>query len=292
MQPKTVKRLQPWVKICGAGRPFVKMHGLRNHFAIFDGRDTRYQPPVSEIQRICDAHTGIGAEQLVVIEKPRAQGRAAGAYAFMRLYNIDGREVNACGNATRCVAHILLEETGQDSVRIETGAGMLDCERAGKLSVRVNMGRIKTGWVDIPIAEALDTLHVPLESGPLRDGVASNIGNPHVTFFVDDLDQVDMTRYAPPIQSHDLFPESINVGAAQITGKDSLRLVVWERPGILTQACGSGACVAAYAARVRGLIAVSRVTVSLPAGALFIELQQDGSAVMTGPVEFCCQGTA
>src|SRR5215207_6466386 len=273
MKVEMADPLHSWAAICGGRHLFVKMHGLRNYFAIFDGRDRPYRPSISEIRRICDTQTGVGAEQLVVIENPTTKGSAAGACAFMRLYNIDGREVDACGNATRCVAYILMEESGRTSIRIETGAGLLDCIRAGKLNVRVNMGRIKTGWAEIPMAEAIDTLHVPLESGSLRDGVASNIGNPHVTFFVNDLDDVDMFRDAPPIQSHRMFPESVNVGAAEITGSNSMKLKVWERPGILTQACGSGACVATYAARARGLIAVNKVTVSMLAGSLLIELQ-------------------
>ena len=280
-----------WTGSRAPGRPFVKMHGLRNHFVIVDGRIDPYRPPVAEIVRLCDPHEGIGAEQLVVIEPPSAAGVAAGAAAFMKLYNTDGREVGACGNATRCVAHLLLEESGETSLLLETGAGILACRRAGERAVSVNMGRISDDWRLLPMAEAVDMMHVPLTNGPLADGVALHIGNPHIVFFVSDLAAVDMPRFAPSIQNAQLFPEGVNVGAAQIIEPDRLRLVVWERPGILTQACGSGACIAAFAARARGLVTSSRITVDLPGGSIDVALNADGTATMTGPVAFSFHGT-
>jgi diaminopimelate epimerase len=267
------------------------MHGLRNHFVIFDGRDVPYRPSRSEIARICDPNEGVGAEQVVVVENPTASESASGAYAFMRLFNIDGREVAACGNATRCVAWLLLEERNLVELRLETGAGLLACRGDGDFRVSVNMGPISTDWKRIPMSHATDTMHIALQSGPLEDGVALHIGNPHVVFFVECLDEVDLPRFAPAIQTNSLFPESVNVGAAEVTGTDRLRLCVWERPGILTEACGSGACVAAFAARARGLVKADRITVDLPAGSLDIGLNADGTATMTGPVAICFQGT-
>ena len=269
-----------------SGRFFLKMHGLRNHFVITDAREESYRPDDQEIIRICDPETGVGADQLVVIEPPRDSG----ADIFMRLLNVDGREVEACGNATRCVAWLLMEEGHRDSVVIETLAGLLECTRAGPLEVSCSMGRITMEWRDIPLAEERDTCHLDLSFGPLTDGAALAIGNPHVVFFVDDLDAIDIEALAPKIQQHPLFPNQVNVGVAQIVSESQMRLVVYERGAGLTSACGSGACVAAYAAQVRGLTDSKTMTIEMPAGAVGIEISDDGTAIMTGPVAFCFSG--
>lgn len=271
-------------------RPFVKMHGLQNHFVIMDRRSERNSFEPADIVRICDPHTGVGGEQLLTIELPTQEGRLAGAYAGMRIFNIDGREVGACGNATRCMAHLLLEETGSDEVRIETAGGVLHCRRAGPMRISVTLGPISSDWRMIPTCREVDTLHLPVASGPLRDGAAFHIGNPHAVFFVDRLDPEELARHAPEIQNHPLFPEGINVGAAEIVDAGTLRLAVWERPGILTRACGTGACVAAHAALKRGLVSAGKIEVRLPAGELDILINEDDTAVMTGPVAFCCHG--
>ncbi|MHA6688021.1 diaminopimelate epimerase [Mesorhizobium sp. A556] len=275
--------------LADSGRPFVKMHGLRNHFVIFDRRVDRRGFRLDDIVRICDAHVGVGGDQLLTIEQPSAAGIAAGAHAAMRIFNIDGREVSACGNATRCVAHLLFEESGATELVLETGGGMLACSRAGPMQISVGMGPISRDWRAFPMAREVDTLHLPVSSGPLVDGLAIWIGNPHVVFFVDDLDAVNLAEFAPAIQNHKLFPEGVNVGAAQLLDSETIRLAVWERPGMLTEACGTGACVAAFAARLRGLSHSSRFTVHLPAGALTVEISGD-RAVMTGPVAYCCRG--
>jgi len=267
-------------------RPFVKMHGLRNHFAIFDRRDDRRPFTTAEIVRICDCETGVGAEQLVTIERAARPG----ADVAMRLFNIDGREVGACGNATRCVAWLVMEETGRDALTIETAAGLLDCRRTGPQEVSVRLGPVSLDWRAVGAAHAVDTLHLPLTSGPLRDGIALWIGNPHVVFFVEHLDPEALVRHGPAIQNDPLFPEGVNVGMASMTDARTIRLAVWERPGMLTKACGTGACVAAFAARRRGLSDAHRFTVHLPGGALDITLEGE-MATMAGPVATCCRGT-
>lgn len=267
------------------------MQGLENHFVIVDGRETPYAPTPQEAARICNACTGIGADQLLIIQPPTKAGRAAGAHAFMRIINIDGRDAEACGNATRCFAWLILEETGQDAIVLETVVGPLRCQRRGDRRVSVEMGPITTDWQAIPLAQPADTLHVNPGNGPLSDGIALNIGNPHVVFFVDDLDAVDMATVAPPIQTDPMFPAQVNVGVAQMLDEGTIRLTVYERPGLLTRACGSGACVAARAAQLRGLTKRAHVTVQMPAGAVEIEIQPDGSAVLTGPIDFCFSGT-
>lgn len=282
----------PWHQIVpSTGRPFIKMQGLHNHFVIVDGRDTPYKPTVEEIVHICDVKRGVGADQLLVIETPSAKGAAAGAYAFMRIINIDGQEAEACGNATRCFGWLMLEETDRDEVILETVVGVLHCRRMGDKRVSVEMGRISTDCRKIPLAKEVDTLHVPVGNGALQDGVALNIGNPHIVYFVDDLDALDLVTLADPIQKDPLFPEQVNVGAAQVISDSHLRLSVYERPGILTAACGSGACVATRAAQLRGLTDKSELTVEMSAGSVEIEIREDYSAVMTGPVEFCFSGT-
>lgn len=270
--------------------PFIKMHGLRNYFVIFDRRNVSLELDAADIVRICDVHVGVGGEQVLIIEPPSSQASTLGAYAAFRIFNVDGREVGACGNATRCIAYLLLEESARLELFLETAGGLLHCQRQEGMQVSVTMGPIKTEWASIPLAYDANTLHLPIESGPLRDGMALYIGNPHAVFFVADLDVIDVANFAPKIQNHPLFPEGINVGVAQVIDDSTLRLKVWERPGILTQACGTGACVAAYAGRSRGLLKSDHVTVRLAAGDLRIKLHPNQMVIMTGPVDFCCFG--
>ena len=268
------------------GRGFVKMHGLENHFVITDARQDAYRPDDQEVIRICNPQTGIGADQLVIIEAPRSDG----ADVFMRILNVDAREVEACGNATRCVAWLLMEESGQNDVAIETLAGILKCKRAGENQVSCEMGRVSMDWREIPLAEERDTCHLELPYAPLDDAVKLNIGNPHVVFLVADTDAIELELLAPEIQNDELFPDQVNVGVAQLTSDKSMRLVVYERGAGLTSACGSGACVAVYAALARGLTDRRKMTVSMPAGDVVIEISCDGTATMTGPVAFCFSG--
>jgi len=253
-------------------RAFVKMHGLRNHFVFLDCRET-HLPSKADVVRICDVHEGVGAEQVITIEAPRT----AGAAVFMGIHNTDGTEAEACGNATRCLAWLLFDETGRNEVVIDSLGGPLHCRREGDRYVR---------GMFLPIT--LENPHMPVVSGPLRDGMALSIGNPHAVFFVEG--DVDIPAVAPAITRDPMFPAGVNVGVAQVIDKATLKLAVWERPGMLTQACGTGACVAALAGRLRGLLAGGDITVHLPGGTLKIKLLADDRAVMTGPVALCCVG--
>lgn len=273
-----------------AERAFVKMHGLRNHFVIFDRRSDRRAFRKRDIVRICDAQVGVGGDQLVTVESPSQQGLLLGAHAAMRIFNIDGREVSACGNATRCVAHLLFEETGRTELVLETAGGLLKCRRAGAMEVSVELGPIGWNWRDFPLSREVDMFDMPVESGPLRHGIGLWIGNPHIVFFVDSLAGIDLARVAAPIHDDALFPEGINVGVAELVDEGTIRLAVWERPGIATQACGTGACVAAFAARSKGLTDRNSFDVHLPAGPLAIEIR-DNMALMSGPVAYCCRGS-
>ena len=273
-----------WSDIVKLGRPFLKMHGLKNHFIIVDGRERSFAPSPDVIAEICNVEAGVGADQLLVIEPATSTGAALGAYARMRIYNVDGGEAPTCGNATRCVAELLLKESGTSQIVIETGGGNLRCwrsEASGQISVA--MGIVNSDWHAIPLAQATDTLNVRMNHGPLQLAVALNIGNPHLVFFVDDLRCIDIPVHAAQAQQDPLLPESANIGVAQIIGETAIRLTVWERPGILTKACGSGACCAVAAARAKGLIKSNIVTVHMPGGALTIEQDDKGQLTLTGP---------
>ena len=263
------------------------MHGLGNHFVIVDARAEVFEPETDEIIRICDVRLGIGADQLVVMEPPESPD----ADVIMRLYNVDGREVEACGNATRCVAWLLLEEAERDTVCIQTLAGLLECRRSGDRQVTCDMGVVKTDWRDIPLSRDTDTGDLGLAAGPLVGGIAVNLGNPHVVFFVDDPDAIDVGAVAPTLQADPLFPDSVNVGVAGISGPRSMRLVVFERGAGLTAACGSGACAAVYAATSLGLLDDGPVDVTLPGGTVQIAVTGDHRAIMTGPVAISFAGT-
>ncbi len=277
-------------EIVKRGRPFIKMHGLRNDFIIVDGRRKPYRPSAEEIIRICDRREGVGGDELLIVYPPRAESGSDDAYAFVRIFNPDGREVEACGNATRCVGRLFLQESRREKVVVATIGGLLTCSRAGQKQVAVEMGKLRTAWQDIPLSREMDTLHLEIGAGPLQDPVGMNIGNPHAVFFVDDLDAVDMAVYGPQLQNHPLFPEEANIGAAQLIDSKTLKLSVWERPGALTTACGTGACVAVGAAHRRGLTSEKQMTVIMPAGTVEIELQDNDTVVMIGPVETCYAG--
>ncbi len=223
---------------------------------------------------------------MLIVEPPRDSA----AIAFVRIINPDGREVEACGNATRCIGWLLLKEANQKEIKIQTLGGILTCSLAGEKQVSVEMGKVKTDWQEIPISEEMDTLHLNIGTGPLNDPVGMNIGNPHAVFFVEDLDTIDLPKYGKALQTNPLFPEEANIGVAQFVNSETLKLSVWERPGTLTTACGTGACVAVAAAHRRGLTQNNRMTVIMPAGSVEIELKEQNIAVMTGPVEICYTG--
>jgi diaminopimelate epimerase len=258
--------------------PFVKMHGLGNDFIVLDARARPLVLDEAAVRTLADRRTGIGCDQLVLIEPPRDPA----ADIFMRIRNADGGEVAACGNATRGVALLLGRERGVRRVRIETLAGLLDAEILPDGGVAVDMGPARTSWREIPLAREMDTADVALALGPLAAPVCTNVGNPHATFFVADVEAVDLAALGPILEHDPLFPEGANIGVAAPLDRRRLRLRVWERGAGLTRACGSGACAALVAACRRGL-AERRATVMLDGGALDILWREDGHVIMTGP---------
>jgi diaminopimelate epimerase len=268
-----------------SGRPFVKMHGLGNDFVVVDARSQPFPLTDAVARIIADRREGVGCDQLLILEPP-SNGSAD---VFLRIRNHDGGEVGACGNGTRCVAALVMGESGREAITIETAAGLLQAKAAGPQRVTVDMGPARLGWDEIPLSEERDTLHLGISNGPLADPVGVNLGNPHAVFFVDDVESLALAALGPPLEHHALFPERANIGAAQLTGPDRLRLRVWERGAGLTRACGSGACAAAVAAARRGLTG-RRVEVMLDGGSLVIEWRADGHVEMTGPVATAFHG--
>ena len=260
--------------------PFLTMHGCGNDFVVFDERAGKLGLTPARAAAIADRHAGVGCDQFIVIEPPPP---GAAASAFMRIRNPDGQEAGACGNATRCVVRLLHEQTGLRHQLIETVSGLLPSEVLSDGRIRVDMGKARLDWRDVPLAASADTLHVDLALGPLRDPAACSMGNPHATFFVPDLAAVDVAALGPVLERADIFPELANIGFAQVLAPDRIRMRIWERGAGLTLACGSGACATLVNAARRGLTG-RRATVIADGGELEIEWRQDGHVLMTGPV--------
>jgi diaminopimelate epimerase len=276
----------------GAPVQFRKMNGLGNDFVVLDARPGKIPLNQASISAICDRKSGIGCDQLLVLEKP-----AAPADVFMRIYNADGSEASACGNGTRCVAQLVSNETGKADAIIATRAGLLKASRAGDGLFTVDMGEPKLKWDEIPLAEPFhDTRAIELEIGPLgapilHSPAVINVGNPHAVFFVDDLDCIDLSRAGPMLEHHPLFPERANISLARVDARDHLTLKVWERGAGLTKACGTAACAAAASA-IRKRLTDRRVIVTLPGGDLTIEWREsDNHILMTGPAADEGEGT-
>jgi diaminopimelate epimerase len=262
-------------------RPFLKMNGLGNDFVVVEARSAPFEPSAEAVRAIADRTTGIGCDQLIVIEP------GEGVDARVRFWNSDGEEIAACGNGTRCVGWLLMQASGKDHAVMESRAGMLVASRAGERLVSVDMGAPGLGWADIPLAREQDTraLDVTLSDDPTLANPpgAVSMGNPHVVFFVEDIDAAPVTTAGPAIEHHPLFPQAVNVGFAQVMSRERIRLRVWERGAGLTQACGTGACAALVAAARRDLTDRSAV-LELDGGELLIEWRaSDDHVIMTGP---------
>lgn len=280
---------------------FIKMHGLGNDFVVLDGRAAAIDLPAEAWRRISDRRLGVGCDQFLILEPP-PNGRAPNdrapdsrapdsrADVFLRIRNADGGEAEACGNGTRCVARLVMAETGRDRATIETVAGLLEATAAEGGRVTVDMGPARTAWAEIPLAEARDTLHLGLALGPLHDPVATSLGNPHATFFVPDAEAVDLATLGPELERDPLFPERANIGVAHVRDPARLRFRVWERGVGITRACGSGACAAVVAAARRGLTG-RQATVVLDGGELEIAWRDDGHVLMAGPATTAFSGT-
>lgn len=253
------------------------MHGLGNDFVLIDARETPVEMTETRARAIADRRTGIGFDQLILIEQSdRADAR-------LRFFNADGSEVGACGNGTRAAALFLGNETS-----LETDGGLLSA-RAEDGMASVDMGLPRFEWDAIPLAYPMDTRAMPLAWDALASPAAVNVGNPHVVFFVDDVDSIALADLGPLIETDGVFPERVNVNIASVAGPQHLRLRVWERGAGLTRACGTGACATAVAA-IRAKRVTSPVTISQPGGDLVIAWEEGGSISMTGPATYLYAG--
>jgi diaminopimelate epimerase len=268
---------------------FRKMNGLGNDFVMLDARAHPLALKAAQIAAIADRNRGIGCDQVIALEPSDF------ADVFMRIWNADGGEVGACGNAARCVAALLVAERGSPHVSIETESGMLAATVAKDGSVTIDMGTPRFAWNEIPLSQPfadMRAVELPQFAG-LGLGAASmvNVGNPHCIFFVQNIDAHDLARFGPKLEHDPLFPERANISVAQVTGPSSLRLRTWERGAGLTRACGTAACAAAVAAARSGLTG-RHVTVTLPGGDLVIDWREnDDHILMTGPFALDYQGT-
>ncbi|HAW55052.1 MULTISPECIES: diaminopimelate epimerase [unclassified Hyphomonas] len=258
-----------------------KMNGAGNAFAIFDARSTAFVPSTDQVRQIAE---DLKADQIIALERDVARD------VFMRIWNADGSEVFACGNASRCVGKLLLAETGKDRVSIQTEADVLKAFAAEDGQITVDMGSPLMGWEDIPLSEKMDVRGVDVKVGPIdnpwlsRPAVVS-MGNPHAVFFVKNIDDYDIPAIGPLVEWHPTFPEGVNVGFAQVIDRQNIRLRVWERGAGLTKACGTGACAALVCA-ARAKLTDRRANLILDGGTLIIDWQEsDDRVYMTGPVQ-------
>jgi diaminopimelate epimerase len=267
------------------GLRFLKMHGLGNDFVIIDARGAGDPLTPALAKALGDRHRGVGFDQLAVITE------AEHADATVTYWNSDGTDGGVCGNATRCVAHLLMDErgagdeSGAGAIALQSANGRLTAERLSDGRIRVDMGPAHTGWRDIPLAEEADTTTLPLSGSP----GAVSMGNPHCVFFVADAEAVPLAEVGPHWEHHPMFPARTNVEFVQILSPDTVRLRVWERGAGITLACGSGACATVVAGVRKGLLE-RRVTVNLDGGALEIEWLDNGHVLMTGPVAHVFEG--
>ena len=263
--------------------PFRKMNGLGNDFVVIDARTRRWPITPDLARHIADRASGIGCDSVIVLE-PSSRAEVA-----MRILNADGSESGACGNATRCIAWLVSQETGVTTPTIETKAGILRTSVGADGNVTVDMGRPRFRWDEIPLSEPFhDTRQIELQIGPidkplLHSPSVVNVGNPHCVFWVTDVNAHKLERFGPILENHPRFPERANISLAQVTSPTSITLRVWERGVGITKACGTAACAAAVCAARKGLTERS-VTVTLPGGPLHIEWRAaDDHILMTGP---------
>ena len=250
--------------------PFMKMHGLGNDFVVIDAREGEVALSKKIISGIADRHFGVGFDQLAVISKGEFD-------AHLRFYNADGSESLACGNATRCIARYLMDETSKENLILTTMHGKIPAVDLGNGVTSVNMGKPGLKWDKVPLAENIPTLELPIEGSP----TATGMGNPHCTFFVEDAEKINLEEMGPKFENHPLFPERTNVQFASIIARDQIRMRVWERGAGVTLASGSSSCATAVAANRKGLTE-KKVQIELDGGILSVDWREDG-VWMTGP---------
>ncbi|MBA5778604.1 diaminopimelate epimerase [Stappia sp. F7233] len=272
--------------------PFLKMNGLGNDFVVWDARTEPVRLSPEQVRAIGERENGIGFDQMITVEPSRS-----GADAFMRIHNCDGSEVDACGNATRCIGRLLIEESGLASAAIDTNAGLLIAMKTSEpRRITVDMGVPRFAWDEIPLAEEFhDTRAIELQIGPIDKPILHtpscvNMGNPHAIFWVKDIEAYDLSRIGPLLENHPIFPQKANISLAHVISDTEIEVKVWERGVGLTRACGTAACAVAVAA-ARDRRTGRKVTVHLPGGPLELEWREDnGHVMMTGDTEIEYEG--
>jgi diaminopimelate epimerase len=261
-----------------SGLPFMKMHGAGNDFVIIDSRGRGAVTTAALAMALGDRHRGVGFDQLAEIRD------ATDADFAIDFWNSDGSMAAACGNATRCVSDHLMRESGKSRMTLRTERGLLVAERLADGRVNVNMGQPQLEWQEVPLASAVDLLHLPLAGDPAAVGM----GNPHCIFFVPDAEGIDLIARGRAVEHDPLYPQRTNVEFASLAGPDTLRMRVWERGAGITLACGSGACATAVAANLRGLTG-RKVALQMDGGLLEVDWRDDG-VWLTGPVAHVFDG--
>ena len=263
---------------------FLKMHGLGNDFVIIDKRRSKINITKKIINKLSDRKSGAGCDQLITINN----GTTNNVDAKIEIFNPSGDKAEACGNGTRCVAKILFDELKKDKINILSDAGILYAEKKDGINISVNLGKLSTNWKDIPMLEEMNTLDVPIKIKNCSNGVAVNIGNPHIVFFGKDIDNINLHEIGPEIENHKFFPKKINVELIEILNNNKIKMRVWERGVGITLACGSGACASVYAGYIKKFLN-NDVEVLLNRGSLFVKIENE-SAIMTGPAEISYAG--
>lgn len=262
---------------------FRKMHGLGNDFVIFDARLHPLEMTAARAHYVASRTHGVGCDQLIVLRQSRK------ADVFMEIWNADGSFVNACGNATRCVGHLICSEKSVSECVIETAAGFLAAEKINDL-IRITMGQAGLAARQIPLAKEMDTSAVDLDIYGLPAGVCVSMGNPHIVFFLDTVPDDDFVqKMGAKVENHSLFPQRVNVSFATVMDAGTLRLKVWERGVGMTAACGTAACATAVAGFGRGITS-RRSSILMDGGSLTIDYHADGTVLMTGPVAYVFEG--
>ena len=265
-------------------RTFIKMHALGNDFVVFDARTSPMALGNEQLQHLASRHRGVGCDQVIILESSKK------ADLIMRIFNADGGEVGACGNAARCVGLFLMEEQKTSEVLIETQSALLQCRSTASKLISIDMGEPHLDWQDIPLSRQEDTLHLGIAAGPLENAVAVNIGNPHAVFFVSDCSSINLRQLGPILETNAVFPERANISVAEVIDSENIRLRVWERGTGITLACGTAACATLVAANRRG-ICERKANILLDGGVLQIDWQKNGRVLMTGPATKSFTGT-
>ena len=258
-----------------------KMDGLGNDFIIIDQRKEKLNLSIDQIVKICD-RSFIGCDQLILIDKSEI------ADARLNFFNSDGSESGACGNGTRCVAYFISKELNKKEINLATMSGKLNSKILSENLVETTIGQARTSWDEIPITKNINTknLNIKIEDknkNILIGGTAINVGNPHLIFFVNEINNYDMKKIGPSLEHNDLFPERCNVTLAKVENTKKISVKVWERGVGLTMACGSAACATAYAGKINGL-SDNEVDIGFKLGNLSVSINKDNYIKMKGPV--------